>query len=827
VNVPPGSTAEDATRLLRCLNDLVSIIALPALWTGGEPPRIIDTLLDALVGMLDAAFVFARVNDSKGGPAIEGGRVAKSWEGTLRTREIGKALDESLGDAAQNWPPVTRVRIGGALLSVASARLGLHGDIGTVIVGSERIDFPRQTERLILDGAANQTAIALLQARLLSEQRRVAADLDEHVAQRTTELAAANDELKKEIAERQRSEHALRANELNFQLTVDSIPGMVHTMTAAGGVEFVNHQILDYFGKTIEELNDWGELVHPDDRARVIDLWTRSVATGQPFDADHRVLRADGTYGWLHSRGLPLRDINGNIVRWYNLLTDIDERKRAEQELRRSEARKAAILDSALDCVVTIDNEGCITEFNPAAERTFGYRRDEVLGRQLADVIIPPALREKHRQGFARYLTTGEARVLGRRIEMTAVRADGSEFPVELAITRIPLDGPPSFTGYLRDITERKRAEEGLRRSEAFLAEGQRLARIGNFLWHLGTGDISWSEQVYRMFEFEPGTRVTLELIGSRVHPDDLLMLYDMVERAQRGESYFEYQHRLVMPDNSVKHLHLIAHAVRAEQGGLEYIGAVQDVTKRTLAEEALNKARSELAHVARVATVSTLTASIAHEINQPLSGIITNASTCLRMLDATPPDIDGARETARRTIRDGNRASDVVTRLRALFSKKEFTLELLDLNDATREVIALSSSDLQRNRIVLQSELADDLLRVTGDRIQLQQVILNLLRNASDAMVDVHDRPRQLLVKTEREDGRRIRVSVRDCGVGLPPQILSSLFDAFYTTKRGGMGIGLFVSRSIVESHQGRLWAEPNDGPGATFSFSIPSQTT
>jgi signal transduction histidine kinase len=221
------------------------------------------------------------------------------------------------------------------------------------------------------------------------------------------------------------------------------------------------------------------------------------------------------------------------------------------------------------------------------------------------------------------------------------------------------------------------------------------------------------------------------------------------------------------------------------------------------------------------------LTASIAHEVNQPLSGIITNASTCVRMLAAEPPDLDGSRETARRIIRDGNRASEVIGRLRALFSKREFALEPLDLNEAAREVIALASNDFRRNRIVLQSELADALPIVTGDRIQLQQVILNLLRNASDAMVDVHERPRLLTIKTEREDGNRVRLSVRDAGMGIPPESVDSLFDAFYTTKSGGMGIGLFVSRSIVERHQGRLWAEPNDGPGATFSFSIPLQTT
>jgi signal transduction histidine kinase len=217
------------------------------------------------------------------------------------------------------------------------------------------------------------------------------------------------------------------------------------------------------------------------------------------------------------------------------------------------------------------------------------------------------------------------------------------------------------------------------------------------------------------------------------------------------------------------------------------------------------------------------LTASIAHEVNQPLSGIITNASTCLRMLAADPPNIDGALETARRTIRDGHRASDVIARLRALFDKEDAATESVDLNEAAREVIALSSSELQRSQVILRSELTDDLPPVTGDRVQLQQVMLNLLLNASDAMGGVDDRPRQLLIRTERDGGERVRLSVQDVGVGFDPKAADRLFEAFYTTKDDGMGIGLSVSRSIIESHQGRLWATPNDGPGATFSFSIP----
>jgi C4-dicarboxylate-specific signal transduction histidine kinase len=316
---------------------------------------------------------------------------------------------------------------------------------------------------------------------------------------------------------------------------------------------------------------------------------------------------------------------------------------------------------------------------------------------------------------------------------------------------------------------------------------------------------------------------ITAQRSAGIIHPDDLPAFQSAVNGGLTTGADVNFAFRITMPRGTLKHVRGVAHVSTGIEGRPLFVGALQDVTESMLAEEALNKARSELAHVARVTTVSALTASIAHEINQPLSGIITNAGTCLRMLATDPPDIDGARETARRTIRDGNRASDVVTRLRALFSKKEFALESLDLNDATREVIALSLSDLQRQRVVLQSEFADDLPKVTGDRVQLQQVILNLVRNASDAMMNVDDRPRQLLVRTERENRDRVRVMVRDSGIGVDRQTMDKLFDAFYTTKSGGMGIGLSVSQSIVERHQGRLWAEQNDGPGATFSCSIP----
>lgn len=382
---------------------------------------------------------------------------------------------------------------------------------------------------------------------------------------------------------------------------------------------------------------------------------------------------------------------------------------------------------------------------------------------------------------------------------------------------------PFRMVGFTSDVTPRKLAEEDLRRSEAFLAEAQHLSSTGSFSWRVATDEITWSEEAHHIFELDPAVPMTPELIRIRVHPEDITLFDEMFERARATGSDFEFEHRLQMPDRSVKYLHVTAHGAKDRDGGMEYIGAVQDVTARRLAEEALGKLRSELAHVARVATLGALTASIAHEVNQPLAGIVTNASTCLRMLNADPPNVEGARETARRTIRDGHRASDVITRLRALFGKKEATSESLDLNEAAREVIALSRNELQRGRVILRTELAGDLPAVAGDRVQFQQVILNLLLNASDAMSGVEDRPRQLVVRTERDEGGCVRLSVRDAGVGFKPQDADRLFEAFYTTKSGGMGIGLSVSRSIIERHRGRLWATPNDGPGVTFSFSIP----
>jgi PAS domain S-box-containing protein len=621
--------------------------------------------------------------------------------------------------------------------------------------------------------------------------------------------------------ERKRAEDALRERERESRLIVNSIPGLVATLTPAGEVELVNDQVLQYCGGTLREMRQWATngTVHPEDLAHAVDVIGQSMMSGDAYEIIERLRRFDGIYRWFQVRGLPFRDSGGRIVRWYVLLTDIDDLKRAEEALRESERESRLIVDSIPGLVVALAHDGEVEFVNGQGLEFFGLPLEELKHWGTNGAIHPEDLPQLM-EDFTQAIASGqpfEWEVRGRRFDGVYRWFQSRGYPL-----RDPSGRIVRWYNLLTDIHDRKRAEEELRRAYDSFADAQRLSKTGSFITDLVADEHRWSDETLRIFEFDSATKVTSQRIRDMVHPDDLPSFDSVMARAMTG-SDVTFGFRIVTAQGAVKNIRGVAHVIDQIEGRPMFVGALQDVTERMEAEEALNKARSELAHVARVTTVSALTASIAHEINQPLSGIITNAGTCLRMLAADPPDVDGARETAKRTIRDGNRASDVITRLRALFSKKEFALESLDLNDATREVIALSLSDLQRQRVVLQSEFADDLPNVTGDRVQLQQVILNLVRNASDAMMDVDDRPRQLLVRTERENGDRVRVTVRDSGIGVDRQSMNKLFDAFYTTKSGGMGIGLSVSRSIVERHHGRLWAEPNDGPGATFSFSIP----
>jgi PAS domain S-box-containing protein len=657
-------------------------------------------------------------------------------------------------------------------------------------------------------------------------------------------------------------------HELTFHQIVDGISALITVTTADGDVSLVNQHVLDYFGKSLDELKQWagGDVVHPEDLPHVVAAWHRSVRDGEPYDLDHRIRRADGLYRWFHVRGLPVRDEAGRILRWFVLHTDVHERKRAEAllagenrllEMVAAGERLDVVLDAlcrlvednAGDCycgITLVDRSGTHLQYvaGPSLPTSFN---DSIHGRPvnvdsgpcamaaaLCEQVISADIAIETRWAAYEWCPMALAHGLRACWSTPIMSRAGKALGAFAIYYREPKTPTPfdqnliaQFTHIASIAIERAQSEAALKQSEAFLAEEQHLNRTGSFLWRAATDEITWSREMYRIYEFSESEPLTLERANARVHPDDVPMYMEQIARAKREPVEVDFDVRLRFPDGAIKYLHVVSHGYTGKSGNFEYAGAVQDITERRRAEEALAKLRSELAHVGRVTTLGALTASIAHEVNQPLSGIITNASTCLLMLDDDPPNVEGARETTRRSLRDGRRASDVIARLRSLFAKKEGIREPVDLNDAAREVVSLAQNELHRNRVALRAELGDELPTVFGDRIQLQQVILNLIVNASQAMRDVVDRPKELILSTAGSESDSVRLSVRDVGVGFAPEDADRLFETFYTTKSGGMGVGLAVSRTIIENHGGLLWATRNDGPGATFTFSIPCRST
>jgi PAS domain S-box-containing protein len=629
-----------------------------------------------------------------------------------------------------------------------------------------------------------------------------------------------------DIEDRKRAEEALSLRELDFQLRsiVDTIPMMAWTTGADGYCDFLNQRWLDYAGLSLDEGRGWGwsAVIHPDDLDPLVVHWQGCLASGATVPTEARMRRFDGVYRWFLFVVNPLRDEAGNIVKWFGANIDIEDRKRADEALQASERNLIQIINTIPTTAWATRPDGYCDFLNQRWLDYAGMPAERAYGWGWAAAIHPDDA-----QGLQEYWRSCLASGTPADTEARLRRFDGVYrwFIFRDNPLRDEAGNIVKWYGTAVDIEDRKRAEEELRRSEVLLAEGQRVSQTGSFYWRVDTDEIRSSEELYRILELDPGAPLTLARLAERVHPEDIASLNEQVAQARRSGVALDTELRLKVGGGTFKYLRMTAYGARAREGELEYVGAVQDVTERRLSEEALAKVRSELAYMTRVASMGALTASIAHEVNQPLSGIITNANTCLRMLAADPPNIEGALETARRTIRDGNRAAEVIARLRALFSKKNTGTESVDLNEATREVIALSVNELQRNRVTLRTEFASDLPRITGDRIQLQQVVLNLLMNASAAMSGVEDRPRQLVIRTERDIDDAVRLSVQDAGVGIEAEDTDRLFEAFYTTKSTGMGIGLSVSRSIIENHEGRLWAMPNEGPGATFSFSIPRE--
>ncbi len=367
--------------------------------------------------------------------------------------------------------------------------------------------------------------------------------------------------------------------------------------------------------------------------------------------------------------------------------------------------------------------------------------------------------------------------------------------------------------------------EERLQRSEAYLAEAQRLTHTGSWAWRVAGRDaVHLSEEWYRIYGFDPENGPpTLEERLQRIHPEDRARWQGVLDRAIAEKSDYEVEFRILLPDGSVKYIHTVGHPVLNASGDLaQFVGSSTDITQRKLAEEALRQAQVDLAHVSRVTTMGELTASLAHEVNQPITAAVTDANTCLRWLTRDQPDLEEAREAASRMAKDATRAADIISRIRLLFKNVSPPREWVDVNEVVGEMIVLLRSEATRYSISVRAELASDLPQVLGDHVQLQQVLMNLLLNGMDAMKDV-DTTRELIIHSQPAKNQ-VMVSVSDTGVGLPPQA-EQIFNAFFTTKPNGTGMGLRISRSIIESHGGRLWAANNYPRGASFSFTLPTR--
>jgi signal transduction histidine kinase len=374
------------------------------------------------------------------------------------------------------------------------------------------------------------------------------------------------------------------------------------------------------------------------------------------------------------------------------------------------------------------------------------------------------------------------------------------------------------------DLSSLARLSGELMRSEAYLEEAQRLSNTGSFGWRPSTGEIVWSQESFRIFGYDKTLSVTLGMVIQRTHPEDRIYVQRILDRASTDGNDFDYEYRLLMPDGLIKHVHVVAHAAKDKTDRLEFIGAVMDVTEARRVEGQMHQARGELAHVARVTTLGELAAAIAHEVNQPLAALATNGNACLRWLDLEPPMLEEARIAVERMIDNGIRAGEVINRLRAMTKKSPPRRDILNINDAVVAVIALIGSEAQRNRVLLRTELSNDLPPVLGDRIQLQQVILNLIMNAIEATSGIEQTQRMVFVVSRKDETKGVLVEVQDSGRGLGGVAPDRLFDAFYTTKPDGMGIGLAVSRTIIDSHGGQLRALPGVPKGAVFQFRLPA---
>ena len=747
---------------------------------------------------------------------------------------------------------------------------------------------------------------------------------------------------------------------LDLQNVIETIPALVLCALPDGTVEFVNRAWQEYTGYSPQQLTDlgWRTLVHPDDLAKFLNEWNIAFVAGRPFETEARIQRADGQYRWfLIKKALAISGKrNGHpSLRTLIAFEDISDRKHSQIKLQQSEARYRLLIETLSDAVVSVSEHGVILFANLATASIFGYEPKELIGKQLT-VLMPEFLRKQHEHGFQRYLATGQRHIEWQGSELTGLRKNGQEFPVEVSFGEILTESGHTFTGFIRDVSARKRAEENLRRSETYLAEAQSVTHTGSCAID-GTSRqiLYWSDEMFRLFAFDPKQGLPLwDQWVQRIHPEDLVKFQMAGDKTFRERVHCDIEFRIVKPDGTVRHIHAIGHPIsgpsgelaqvigtmvdvtdqrRAEEEGErlrqaqrmvvqtatdavvsadengviqfanpatmrvfgydaeeligkpltvlmpEYLrklhehgfgrylatgqrhlnwqgteltglrkngqefpvevsfgeltmndhrvftGFIRDISERKRAEgerERLRQVQAELAHIHRVSTMGELTAALAHDVKQPIAAAVTNAKTCLRWLSRDQPDLMEARDAASRLVKDVTRASDIISRIGSLFKKGLPRREMVNVNEVIREMIALLRSEAERHSISIDGDLARDVPLIMVDRVQLQQVLMNLMLNGIEAMTDLSI-PGRLTITSQHQESRQLLISVADVGSGIRPEQKDQIFHAFFTSKPQGTGMGLAISRSIIEAHGGRLWATPNSGPGTTFHFTLP----
>jgi PAS domain S-box-containing protein len=627
----------------------------------------------------------------------------------------------------------------------------------------------------------------------------------------------------------------LTSQEKRLRDVVETIPAMTFTALPDGSSTFVNKRWTEYTGLSVEQSSGpgWQHAIHREDLVRHSEKWRISVATGQLFEDEARFRRAaDGGYRWFLVRGVPLRSPRRKIVRWYGTLTDIEDRKRAEEALQ-SISRDLHDSKARLEEAQRITHVGywerdlvtSLITWSDETYRVFGLRPQEypmdldALRQKVHPEdweFVSRALNEAL-AGGPRYNV--EYRLLRPTGELRIVHSEGD-------IKRDASGRPYQMFGTVQDITDRKHAEEALQQSQLYLAEGQRLAHMGSWAFNAAGFDF-WSSELFQIHGLDPRRKPpTAEEYLTVVHPDDREFVKQEIAKMLADHRAFDFTKRVVRPDGEIRYVRCVGIPLTQGEIFQGFVGTGIDVTAQELLEQERQRLRqleTELAHTNRVSMLGEMAASLAHEIKQPIAAAMTSANSCIEWLAHEPPNLDRARAAAAKIDKYGNRAAEIIDHIRSLYKKSPPQSELIDVNEIVHEIFTLLQGEAIRYSIAMRSELAGEVPKTKADRVQLQQVFMNLMLNAIEAM---RGEGGELTVESQLQDGQLL-FSVSDTGPGLPVGNADQIFSAFFTTKPQGSGMGLAISRSIVESHGGRLWATGNQGRGATFHFTLPTDVT